>query len=92
MRIGIRVRPGARADRVGGRWAGPRGPALLVAVRAPAMDGRANAAVVGALAAEFGLRAAQVAIVAGHRGRDKIVELYGDPGQLAVRLAQLLDH
>ena len=91
MRIAIRVRPGARADRVGGRWACHRGPALLVAVRAPAVDGRANAAVVDALAAAFGLRAGQVTVVAGHRGRDKIVELAGDPPTLTARLAELID-
>jgi uncharacterized protein (TIGR00251 family) len=63
-----------------------------VAVRAPAVDGRANSAVVGALAAAFGLRAAQVTVVAGHRGRDKIIELAGDPATIGARLAELLDH
>jgi len=90
MRIGIRVRPGARADAVGGGWDGPRGRALLVAVRARAVDGQANAAVVEALAGAFALRRSAVSITAGHRGRDKIVELAGDPDTLATRLAQLL--
>jgi len=90
MRIGVRVRPGARADAVGGSWAGPRGRALLVAVRARAVDGRANEAVVQVLASAFALRPAAVTIAAGHRSRDKIVELAGDATALAARLADLL--
>jgi len=90
MRIGIRVRPGVRADAVGGGWDGPRGRALLVTVRARAVDGQANAAVIEALAAAFTLRRSAVSITAGHRGRDKIVELTGDPEALAKRLAELL--
>jgi hypothetical protein len=90
VRISVRVRPGARADAVGGTWAGPRGPALVVAVRARAVDGAANAAVVAALAAAFGLRRGDVEIVAGARARDKIVTLRGDPGGLATRVAELM--
>jgi uncharacterized protein len=90
VRISVRVRPGARADAVGGTWAGPRGPALVVAVRARAVDGAANAAVVAALAAAFGLRRGAVEIVAGARARDKIVTLRGDPGELATRVAELM--
>jgi uncharacterized protein len=87
VRISVRVRPGARADAVGGTWAGSRGPTLVVAVRARAVDGAANAAV---LAAAFGLRRGDVEIVAGVRARDKIVTLRGDPGELATRLADLM--
>jgi uncharacterized protein len=90
VRISVRVRPGARRAAVGGSWAGPRGPALLVAVRARAVEGAANAAVVAALAAAFGLRRSAVELVAGARGRDKIVMLDGDDEELAARLAQLL--
>jgi uncharacterized protein len=90
VRISIRVRPGARADAVGGRWAGPRGPALVVAVRARAVEGAANAAVEAALAAAFGLRRADVTLVAGTRGRDKVVDLDGEDAVLRARLAQLL--
>ncbi|GAA5168061.1 hypothetical protein GCM10023321_61620 [Pseudonocardia eucalypti] len=90
MKIAVRVRPGAKADRVGGRWDGPRGGALLVSVRARAVDGRANDAVVGSLAGAFELRRSDVAIVSGHRGRDKVVELDGDPEALRTRLELLL--
>ena len=90
MRTAVRVRPGARADAVGGCRDGPRGPALLVAVRARAVDGRANAAVEAALAEAFEVRRADVGIVAGQRSRDKLVEIRGDEAHLRARLAALL--
>jgi len=63
---------------------------LLVAVRARAVEGQANEAVVAALAAAFAVRRGEVAITAGHRGRDKIVELAGGDDALRLRLAELL--
>ncbi|HEY2204051.1 MAG TPA: DUF167 domain-containing protein [Pseudonocardia sp.] len=77
--MSVRVRPGARHEHVGGSWHGPNGVALLVAVRARAVEGAANAAVLEAVAAAFGLRRSAVEIVTGQRGRDKVVELDGDP-------------
>jgi uncharacterized protein YggU (UPF0235/DUF167 family) len=89
VRTAVRVRPGAKVDAVGGHRDGPRGPALLVAVRARAVDGQANAAVEVALAAAFGVRRADVGIVAGHRSRDKVVEIRGGDDALRARLAVL---
>jgi uncharacterized protein YggU (UPF0235/DUF167 family) len=83
-------RTGARADRVGGRWDGPRGPALLIAVRVRAVDGAANRAVVTALATAFDLPRSAVAIRVGERSRDKLVDLDGDPAALTTRLNRLL--
>ncbi|GAA1283618.1 hypothetical protein GCM10009609_55580 [Pseudonocardia aurantiaca] len=90
MKVAIRVRPGARAEHVGGRWDGPRGPALLVSVRARAVEGAANTAVVAAVAAAFGIRRADVELVSGARGRDKVLALTGDEPALRARLVQLL--
>ena len=90
MRIAVRVRPGTRTEHVGGRWDGPRGPALLVSVRARAVEGAANAAVLAAVAAAFGLRTSAVELVSGARGRDKVLDLAGDDGAIAARLAELL--
>lgn len=64
---------------MGGRWDGPRGAALVVAVTAAAVDGKANAAVLAALASAFEVRVRQVVIVTGDRGRDKVVELLDAP-------------
>lgn len=90
MRFAVRVKPGAAWTAVGGRWAGPAGDALVVAVPAPAVDGRANEAVRRALAEAFGVRRQQVSIVRGERGRDKIVELDAEPEAAARVLAGLL--
>jgi hypothetical protein len=80
LRFAVRVKPGTRRDAVGGRWAGD---ALIVAVSAPAVEGKANEAVRTALAAAFGVRRRDVAIVTGERGRDKVVEVAGgDPARL----------
>lgn len=82
----MRVRPGARRTTVGGS----RDGALLVTVAAPAVDGRANVAVLAALAGALGVRPRQLAIVTGDRGRDKVVELTGAPPGAAELLRRLL--
>ena len=89
VKIAVRVRAGARADGVGGCWDGPRGRALIVSVRARAVEGAANAAIVGALAAAFGVRRTEVELVSGARSRDKTVEVRGDESRLRCRLSAL---
>lgn len=61
-----------------------------MAVAAPAVEGKANEAVRRALATAFGVRRSEVRIVAGERGRDKIVELSSPSEHTAERLAALL--
>lgn len=94
MRIPIRVKPGARRAGVGGRYDGPLGEAIIVAVTAPAVDGRATEAALRAVAEALGVRPRQVALVSGERSRDKLVEVSGttssDVAQLEQRLRVLL--
>jgi hypothetical protein len=78
VRFAVRVKPGARKEAVGGTHGG----ALVVAVAAPAVEGKANEAVRRALATAFGVRRQEVTLVTGERGRDKVVELPGDPARL----------
>jgi uncharacterized protein (TIGR00251 family) len=78
VRVAIRVKPGARKEAVGGR----HGDALVVAVQAPPVEGKANEAVRKALAKAFGVRRQDVVIVAGEKGRDKVVELPDDQARL----------
>ncbi|EIE99965.1 DUF167 domain-containing protein [Saccharomonospora glauca] len=90
MRVAVRVKAGAKRDGVGGRWDGALGEALVVSVRAPAVDGKANTAVCRVLAAAFGLRARDVTVVRGQRSRDKLVE-FPDVEGVAERVAELLE-
>lgn len=91
FRFAVRVKPGARREAVGGRWDGVwGGPALIVAVAAPAVDGKANGALRRVLAGQFGIRAREVRVVAGARSRDKLIELDPAPPGAAARLVLLL--
>lgn len=87
FRVAIRVKPRARRDHVGGTRGGGE---LVVEVQAPAVDGRANAAVEAVMADAFGLSRRQVHLVAGERSRTKLVDLDGPSDLLAARLAELL--
>ena len=91
LSVPVRVRPGAGRDRVGGRYEGPHGPALIVAVGAPAVDGRATEAVRRALAAALGVRAAEVELRLGATSRDKVFTVAGPVAEVAGRLTALRD-
>jgi hypothetical protein len=81
VRYTVQVHPRAATDRVALLEDGT----LAVWVRAPAIAGRANAAVVAVLAARLGLRPRDVTLVRGERGRRKLIDLPLDPA--AVRRA-----
>ncbi|MEU4424605.1 DUF167 domain-containing protein [Actinoplanes sp. NPDC024001] len=89
--VPVRVRPGAGRTRVGGRYDGPHGPALIVAVGAPPVDGKATEAVRRALADALGVRPAQVALRLGATSRDKVFTVSAPADRWAQRLAELRD-
>ncbi|MFC4020280.1 DUF167 domain-containing protein [Micromonospora sp. GCM10011542] len=72
LTVAVRVKPGASRDRVGGRFDGPHGAALVIAVHAPAVDGRATEAARRALAGALGVRPSTVTLRAGAASRDKL--------------------
>ncbi len=78
MKVTIRVRPGASTTGVGGDYGG----ALVVRVKARAVDGQATEAALVAVAAAFGVRRRAVTLVAGAASRTKVIEIVG--GQQAV--------
>ncbi len=84
----IRVRPNSSRNKVGGSVGEP--PRLVVAVQAPAVDGKANQAVVKELADAFYLRARDFTIVYGELGRDKRLLVEGDEKTLQARLEELM--
>jgi uncharacterized protein YggU (UPF0235/DUF167 family) len=89
--IPIRVKPGASRTRVGGRHEGPHGPALVVAVSAPAVDGRATAAALRAVAEALGLRPADLRLRLGANSRDKLIVVDEPPRDLDRRVRELRD-
>ncbi len=84
----IRVRPNSSRNKVGGSVGEP--PRLAVAVQAPAVDGKANQAVIKELATAFGIRARDLTIVYGELGRDKRLLVEGDEKTLQVKLEELM--
>ena len=92
MRVTVRVRPGASRTRVGGRYGESDPPVLVVHVRAPATDGRANDALVDALADAFGVPRSAVRVVSGAISRTKVVDIDLATGcDGTAKLAALLD-
>ncbi|GAA0914497.1 DUF167 domain-containing protein [Virgisporangium aurantiacum] len=89
--VAVRVKPGSSRTRVGGRYDGPHGAALIVAVHAPPVDGRATDAAIAALADALGLRRATLSLRSGATGRDKIIAVTDAPPDLADRVARLRD-
>jgi uncharacterized protein (TIGR00251 family) len=89
LRFRVRAKPGARRDHVGGSYGGVR--VLIVAVRARAVEGAANDAVVALLASAFGVARRDVTIERGERSREKSIAIAGDVAALHGRLEELLD-
>lgn len=69
----VAITPRAGRDAVVGWQAG----ALKVRLKAPPVEGRANAALIGLLAKTLGLKKNQIEIAAGRTGRHKKVRLQG---------------
>ena len=85
--IEIRVRPNASRNNVGGTVGDP--PRLVVAVQAPAVDGKANAAVIKELAKAFDLRPRDFNIVHGELSRDKRLVIARADSTHSVRYEEL---
>ena len=71
--LALKVIPNAPRDEVAG-WLGE---ALKVKIRAPALDGRANAALVAFLADRLGLSPRATTLVHGAKSRQKFVRIDG---------------
>ncbi len=69
--VAVRVQPGASRDEVIGWEAG----VLRVRLRARAVEGKANKALMEFLAERLGLRPRQISLIRGERSREKLVEV-----------------
>ncbi|TRZ84447.1 MAG: DUF167 domain-containing protein [Streptomycetaceae bacterium] len=76
-------RANASNNKVGGSAGDP--PRLVVAIRAPAVDGKANSAILKELANAFGLKSRDFTILAGETSRDKRMQATGDSAEISKR-------
>ncbi len=82
--LALHVQPGASSDAVTGLHDGR----VRVRIAAPALEGRANAALLRFLAAEFGVAKSQVELLEGEGGRRKRVRV-NRPGRMPAWLATI---
>ncbi len=78
--LALHVQPGARRSEA----AGLHGERLKLRIAAPAVDGRANDALIAFVAEQLDVPKARVAVAKGERSRDKLVVVTGEcaPGRL----------
>jgi uncharacterized protein len=69
----LRVVPNAKRNEI----VGVHGDALKVKVRAPAMDGKANLALLAFIAEKLGISTRQITLKAGEKSRDKTIAIDG---------------
>lgn len=81
----LHVQPGAKTS----QFAGQHGDAFKLKIAAPAMDNKANAALVEFLSAALGVQKSRVVIRHGATARRKVVEIIAGP-ELAARLDELV--
>ncbi|MDQ3580333.1 MAG: DUF167 domain-containing protein [Pseudomonadota bacterium] len=79
LELWLRVQPGApNLYKIGkGSVVGRYGDWIKIRVAAPAVDGKANVALIRFLAREFGVKQGQVRLADGARSRDKRVVIDG---------------
>jgi uncharacterized protein (TIGR00251 family) len=73
LTLSIHVQPAAKRSEI----VGLHGDALKVRLAAPAIDGRANAALLEFLAQRLGLAKSLVELKSGHNSRRKVLMLRG---------------
>jgi uncharacterized protein (TIGR00251 family) len=73
LSISIHAQPGAKRTEV----AGLHGEALKIRVAAPALEDRANEALIGFVAKRLGVAKRDVTIVSGEKSREKRLEIRG---------------
>ncbi|MBI4175510.1 DUF167 domain-containing protein [Candidatus Berkelbacteria bacterium] len=71
MKINVRVKPKSKIASIKPNLFGN----LVVAVHEPATEGKANVAVIAALAAYYGVSKSAVTILRGHTSKQKTVQV-----------------
>jgi uncharacterized protein (TIGR00251 family) len=71
--LSVHVVPNAKIDKV----VGEHGSAIKIKLRAPAVEGKANAALIILLAKRLNVPARTIVLLRGHKSRDKLVRIDG---------------
>ena len=69
----VHVVPNAKVDSV----VGVHGGAIKIKLRAPAVEGKANAALISFLAEQLNISRGAIALERGHKSRDKLIRVNG---------------
>ena len=72
MTLAVRAQPGARKTAITGVYGEGATAQLKIAVQAPPVEGRANAALIAFLAETFGVAKNRVELVSGELSRSKV--------------------
>jgi uncharacterized protein (TIGR00251 family) len=89
IRLKVRVTPNARKNEV----TVCNGDEIRLKVKAPAVDGKANAALIEYLAELTDMPRSKIQIKAGEKARIKVVELEGpSPDEVRARIMPKVDH
>lgn len=75
--LAVRVQPGAKRSAMAGVYGEGVQARLKVTVRAPAVEGLANRALLAFLAESFGVRTSAIDLVSGAKSRSKAFLLRG---------------
>ena len=86
--LNVHLQPGAKRQQL----CGLHGDAVKIAVRACAVDGKANKALLAFVAGSLALPLHKVRLVAGQTSRRKRLYLAGDTDTLMRRLSSWLEH
>ena len=85
----VRVQPGARRSAVDGLW---HDEALKVVLQAPAVDGKANEALIDFLSEKLKIRKSSIFIVTGRTARCKVVHINVNLSTIEDVLNQWVQH
>jgi len=89
--LAVRAQPGAKKTAINGVYGEGDDAQLKIAVHAPPLEGRANAALIAFLAETFSLSKNAIDLVTGELSRSKVFLLRGvTRGQAETRLAEWL--
>ncbi len=75
MRLAVKITANARKTEI----IEERADYMKLKLQAPAVEGKANAALIAFLADHFDIAKSRITIVKGEKGKDKIVEIKNEP-------------